>query len=267
MKKIIAITLSLALVLSLAACGGKDEQKPSGGDSIPSASQQTEQTDSVPENSQQTEQSSSKPNESKPSESQPSDEEKRLAEKADTFAVSFGAYEGQPIAWRVLSVDVPNERALLITKDCLAEMKFHEDEDREALQGLTWRTSDLRVWLTGEFYFSSFTDEEKERILEVENPQDTNSETGAKEPDGYETTDTVFILSASEMLQYFAEDEDMAGFLGGESVAYWTRTPGNDTSGYVCTYSDGGLYMTGNSVYSTGVAVRPAVWVDLSDGQ
>ena len=255
MKRVIALLLSLLLALSLAACGGGNEQKPSGGDGTPSASQQTGQ------------QPSSKPDESKPNESQPSDEGKRLAEKADTFAVSFGNYEGQPIAWRVLSVDVQNERALLITKDCLAEMKFHENEDTEALQGLTWRTSDLRVWLTGDFYFSSFTDEEKERILEVENPQDTNSETGAKEPDGYETTDTVFILSASEMLQYFADDEDMAGFIGDESFSYWTRTPGNDTTGYVCTYSGGGLYMIGNSVYSTGVGVRPAVWVDLSDGQ
>ena len=266
MKKLFALLLALIMVLSLAACGGntttggKDEEKP------PASSENTESVkpsapqpapDSGPVESEPVE---SEPEKSESAESESSDVEKSMAEKADALAVSFGTYNGQPISWRVLDIDVPNERALLITKDCLTELQFHA----EAPEDLTYRVSDLRVWLVGDFHYSSFTDEEKERIIEVENPQDTNSETGAREPEGYETTDTVFILSASEMQQYFADDEDMAGFLNGEDISYWTRTPGNDTTGYVCTYTGGGLYMTGNQADSTGVAVRPAIWVDLS---
>ena len=253
MKKLFALLLALAMVFSLAACGGGDDDKtPGNDDKTPSSSGQH-----TPSN---------KPDESKPAESQqstdstPSDEEKLLAEKADAIAIGFGSYNGSPIKWRVLDIDIASERALLITEDCLAEAQFHA----EAPEDLTYRVSDLRVWLIGDFHYSSFTDEEKERIIEVENPQDTNSETGASEPEGYETTDTVFILSATEMQKYFADDEDMVGTLNGEDISYWTRTPGNDTTGYVCTYTGGGLYMTGNQADSTGIAVRPAIWVDLS---
>lgn len=184
-------------------------------------------------------------------------------EVADELAISFGTYNGKDIGWQVLDVDALNERALLITKNCLEEVKFHNESNFE---DLTWRTSDLRVWLIGDFYTASFTADEKAKIIEVENPLDINSETGAKEPEGYETTDTVFILSATEMLKYFKSNENMVGKFNNEPKSYWTRTPGNDTTGYVCTYADldGGLYMTGNSANSTEVYVRPAIWVDIS---
>jgi len=259
MKKFLVVSMTIALLLSLTACSSKvDDIGELIEDVMQNGSQQQE--DETPDSTEQKKQTS-KPDESqKSTDSQLSDEEKLLVEKADKIAVGFGNYNEQPIAWRVLTVDVQNERALLITKDCIKEVQFHA----ETPEDLTYRASDLRVWLTGEFHFAYFTDEEKERIIEAENPQDTNSETGAREPEGYETTDTAFILSASEMLQYFENDEDMMATLNGEAISYWTRTPGNDTKGYVCTYADGGLYMTGNQVDSTGVAVRPAIWVDIS---
>ena len=46
MKKILALALALALVLSLAACGGKDDPKPSGGSS---GGQQTQQPANTPD--------------------------------------------------------------------------------------------------------------------------------------------------------------------------------------------------------------------------
>lgn len=47
MKKILALTIVLAMALSLAACGGKDDPKPSGN-SDPSTSQQTQQPSDAP---------------------------------------------------------------------------------------------------------------------------------------------------------------------------------------------------------------------------
>jgi len=217
--------------------------------------------DNNTENNNQIEQKENDDKENNNDTNNESNAQKTLNEIADELAISFGTYNGESIAWKVLHVDEDNARALLITKDVIEQTKFHDEEN---LEDLTWRTSDLRVWLIGDFHSSSFTSEEKEKIFEVENPQDTNSETGAKEPDGYETTDTVFILSATEMLKYFDKDEDMAATYNGEPISYWTRTPGNDTTGYVCTYSDGGLYMTGNRANSTTVGVRPAIWVNLS---
>lgn len=58
MKKILALTLALMTALSLAACGGgNDDKAPSGGeDKVPGGSQQIEQNTPNPGTSQQTEQ-------------------------------------------------------------------------------------------------------------------------------------------------------------------------------------------------------------------
>lgn len=242
MKKLFALLLALVMVFALAACGGGDATPADSGK--PADSQQGQTAD--------------KPDTSKPQ----TEATKTPEETAAALASGFGSYNGQSIVWRVLDIDLVNERALLISSDCIDEVLFHETEPTEEL---TWETSDLRKWLGGEFYETAFTAEQRAKILTVTNPADTNSESGAQ--GGNDTTDTVFILSASEMKKYFADDADMAGFLNGEDISYWTRTPGDSTQGYVCTYgdSDGGLYMTGNWATSTEVAVRPAIWVNLSD--
>ena len=159
-----------------------------------------------------------------------------------------------------MSVDVENKMALLITKDGLDFMRFNEESTEE----LTWESSTLRAWLGGEFFDTAFTDVQKNKILEVSNPADTNDESGIH--GGNDTMDKVFILSATEMIKLFKDDADMIASFGGEPVSYWTRTLGNDTSGYVCTYSEGGgLYMTGNAANAETVIVRPAILVDVSN--
>ncbi len=229
MKKFLAILLAALLMLSLVACGSEEKEEPS--------SEGEQQSDNVTES------------------------DRNLEEIAAETALGFGSYNGQPIVWRVLDIDTENKKVLLISKDCIDEVLFHESEPTEEL---TWESSDLRKWLGGDFYNTAFTDEEKIRILEVTNAADTNSESGTK--GGNDTVDKVFILSASEMVKYFIDDADMASTFNGENFSYWTRTPGDNTQGYVCTYGDsnGGLYMTGNWATSTTVAFRPAIWVNLA---
>ena len=173
----------------------------------------------------------------------------------DSF--TLGTYNGKALEWEVLAVDKKNEKALLITKDCIDKISFHGVEE-----AVTWESSDLRAWLGGEFYDTAFTDEQKVKILEVVNPADTNTEYGTD--GGNDTTDKVFILSASEMLQYFNDYEDMVVFFEGEEESYWTRTPGSIPTNFVCTNSYGGLFSGGNQVINADVAVRPALWLDLS---
>lgn len=182
----------------------------------------------------------------------------KVKQAGDT--ASYGAYNGQPIEWLALAVDLENEKALLVTKDCICIRQFHESDDTT---GLSWETSDIRVWLNGEFYDTAFQTEQKAMLLETTVITPPNSESGAA--GGNDTTDKVFLLSEQEVKQYFTSDEAMAAQCQGEDCSWWTRTPGNDNSGYVCTYTDGGLYMTGNTAYSTGVAVRPAIWISLSN--
>ena len=236
MKKILALLLALMLALSLAACGGgNDTPDPSG-----SGTSQPEQTS---DNTQPT----------------TGGEKEALVKQAGDTA-SYGAYNGQPIEWLALAVDLENEKALLVSKDCICIRQFHESDDTT---GLSWETSDIRVWLNGEFYDTAFQAEQKAMLLETTVITPPNSESGAA--GGNDTLDRVFQLSEQEVKQYFTSDEAMVAQCQGEDCSWWTRTPGNDNSGYVCTYTDGGLYMTGNTAYSTGVAVRPAIWISLSD--
>lgn len=67
MKKVLALSLALVLALSLAACGGKDDPKPSGNND-PGTSQQTRQ----PSNAPGTDEPDDPPD--KPDDSQPSGE-------------------------------------------------------------------------------------------------------------------------------------------------------------------------------------------------
>ena len=65
MKKILTLTLALMMALSLAACGGKDDPKPSGNND-PGTSQQEPSNTPDPGTSQQKEQPSNTPVDSQP---------------------------------------------------------------------------------------------------------------------------------------------------------------------------------------------------------
>lgn len=69
MKKILVLTFALMMALSLAACGGgNDDKAPSGGeDKVPGGNQQTEQNTLNPGTSQQADQLRDTPDESQPS--------------------------------------------------------------------------------------------------------------------------------------------------------------------------------------------------------
>lgn len=81
----------------------------------------------------------------------------KVKQAGDT--ASYGTYNGQPIEWLALAVDLENEKALLVSKDCICIRQFHESDDTT---GLSWETSDIRVWLNGEFYDTAFQTEQKQ---------------------------------------------------------------------------------------------------------
>jgi hypothetical protein len=167
----------------------------------------------------------------------------------------------------VLAVDTSDEehqKALLIAKDCIAMLPFLAAGSGNAEEA-TWENSTLRPWLNGEFYNAAFTAEQQAIILDTQISIPPNSESNAE--DKSQTTDKVFLLTEAQCRQYFADDEAMDAQYNGESVSWWTLTPGNDLSGRVCTYGDGGggLYMTGNQVTTAdGCGVRPAIWIDIT---
>ena len=133
MKKILVLAAALCLALCVFGAGCVDNDEPSGGGGASSG-------------------------------------EELDVKVGDSFTI--GTYNGKALEWDVLAVDTKNEKALLITKDCIGYVRFHDTQPPE---DLTWETSTLRAWLAGEFADAAFSNAEKADILTVVNSNPPNS--------------------------------------------------------------------------------------------
>ena len=192
---------------------------------------------------------------------------------AEARTVSFGRYyqanskEKTPIEWLVL--DEADDRLLLITRDCLDEIPYHE-----RVANVTWETCMLRKWMNGEFLSVAFSDGERDAIIAAKLP-------AGKDPrysthPGNDTTDRVFALSSAEVVKYLPREEDRRcvptayarsrGTYVNRSgdCAWWTRSPGPDNTqaSYLSSYGTFGDLT--HYVDDRVIAARPAVWVRRS---
>ncbi len=183
-------------------------------------------------------------------------------------AVQLGGHD-----WRVLAVE--EGRMLVLCETVLEARAYHPSGG-----AITWEECDLRDYLNGDFYEQTFSDEEKDRILEVELANKSNSQYGTG--GGNNTIDKVFVLNIKEVEEYIPEVADrIAQDANGETVVWWLRTPGRgkeyaaivDTSGYVYYHGilvvdagdneNTGLTGAASGDYASGVqgGVRPAMWI------
>ena len=170
----------------------------------------------------------------------------------------------EPIEWLVL--EEQDDRTLLLSRYALASLPWHDD--REAV---TWDASDIRAVLNGVFLEAAFTDAEREAILAVE--LDNGDDMGYGTPVGANTTDKVFLLSASEGLRYLPETADRAvsptdyarkqgAYTNGEgNCAWWLRSPGMTPTSPAYFASAGDVGNRAHEVDETIIGVRPAIWV------
>ncbi len=184
----------------------------------------------------------------------------------------------EPMEWLVLAQE--GDRALLISRYALTTRAF---------DGSTWEQSSLRSWLNEDFLKWSFTDEEKQRILETDLSADRNP-SFSTDP-GKATRDRIFLLSLAEYEKYFPGNSgaceattDCARYAycskeGSGRLCYWMlRTPGCDSDcimlvsprgepfgGYVKQENDSAYYSWQMliSVQNGSLAVRPAMWISL----
>lgn len=165
--------------------------------------------------------------------------------------VTFGKYE-----WQVLAVE--DNRALIITKDCVAERAYNT-----TVKSITWKwweSCSLRSYLNGTWYNSAFNDNEKAKIRTTNVVNPYNSWYGTEGEN--DTKDKVFLLSGDEANEYFSSDNDRIAKYNGKAVVWWLRTSANSgDSLYVDT--DGYVYYSYYSVNDTSVGVRPALWINL----
>ncbi|MCL2195889.1 MAG: DUF6273 domain-containing protein [Oscillospiraceae bacterium] len=113
--------------------------------------------------------------------------------------VTFGGYE-----WRVL--DVQGSSALLITEHIIELRPFHEVDDRDSFDGITWEHSDIRAWLNGPF-LNRFSRADRNRIVQTMVRNDDNPWFGTA--GGNNTQDHVFLLSLEEVVQYFGDSGEL----------------------------------------------------------
>jgi hypothetical protein len=118
----------------------------------------------------------------------------RLEQPGMDDLLEFGAYpqssltgNKEPILWRIL--DRSEDQVLLLSDPILDCKRYHHD-----FVDTTWRDSDLRAWLNGEFFEQAFDSAERKMIERT-----TCSDNGEGTPD---TVDQVFLLSVKEVRMF-----------------------------------------------------------------
>lgn len=158
--------------------------------------------------------------------------------------------------WQVL--ETKDGKALVVSEKILSQRSYHSADE-----AITWKHSEMRRYLNGEFYETTFSAEEKGQIAEtriVNNDNRKYNTTG-----GSDTTDKVFLLSLDEAEKYF--DDNLARTTltkKGEESHWWLRSPGCEqvTAAYV-EYDGIICYGYGHwsGILSSG-GVRPALWLN-----
>jgi len=108
--------------------------------------------------------------------------------------IPFGKHK-----WRVLKTD--GNSALIITESVIEQRAYHEE-----FTEITWEHCDLRKYLNKQFY-DTFDPADRERILETRITDCDNPWYGTKW--GNPTVDKIFLLSTTEVLQYFGDSGDL----------------------------------------------------------
>ncbi len=209
---------------------------------------------------------------------------------------TFGSFEQdgistdgfEPIEWRVLDIDGPGRRALVISVRSLTGMPYHYFET-----GVTWETCSLRNWLNDKFLYTAFTAAEREAIPGswTDNGPGQGDPAFAA-PGGNDTWDRLFLLSCREVERYFdgsrmdAKREAWPDRLAaptryartrgaycpdyfrtdsGEYAGWWwLRSPGSHPS-QACYVDNNGPIHTIRVNKETG-GVRPAMWICFDGG-
>ena len=186
--------------------------------------------------------------------------------------VTFGTFEDEPIVWDVLESEEDSQ--LLITHNVLT----HKVYDSETA-AMNWEDSELREWLNGEFYNTSFTEDEQSRIQTVNNTNSDyvkyykkycrhqGSECEVNPNACGDTEDKVFLPSWEEIVKYYGIERRktnevsynaIAKYRDGDNSNWWLRNTGYDegTTFAMAVVFNGEL---GGYYVDTDKGVRPVI--------
>ncbi len=105
-----------------------------------------------------------------------------------TYPQTRGGNDCTPIEWKILAYE--DDRVLIISHYALDSQKYNSKP-----VDVTWESCSLRTWLNSSFIPKAFTDAEQMCIMNTT-------------PDGEPLQDKVFLLSSTQVQEYFPKDED-----------------------------------------------------------
>jgi hypothetical protein len=217
---------------------------------------------------------------------QPKNDNIRNDETPDLSILTFGGME-----WLVLKY--VSKDAFLLTKDLVAAGIPYHDSNAP----VTWKTSSIRKWLN-ETFINRFSTSEQERIILNIQKNDKNPWYGSG--DDEHTSDKVFLLSVSELIEHMGDSGGLEkrsdnGWVDellhkGKSCAiddefntkrrakykdnhtwWWLRTPGYSELYAAYVNINGIIFLNGENVVDDGGShghanrpgVRPAIWLRI----
>lgn len=169
------------------------------------------------------------------------------------FQQDYG--DKQPILWRVLYTE--RNKALLLSEVILDTRPYDDNSNN-------WETSEIREWLNNDFYFSAFSEKEKNAIIQ------NNTLGNIFLPSKEELTEARFGFNKSidkkdknrvAFSSTYALDNSLWTNDELGSSSYYTRTERKENLYLVC--SEGNLLVA--SVNRDNVGIRPAMWVNIDD--
>lgn len=189
--------------------------------------------------------------------------------------ISFGAYEQdnntsngkEAIEWLVLAKE--GDKTLVISRYALDCQQYNT-----SYTNVTWETCSLRKWLNETFISNAFSSDEQKLIQNTTVTADKNPTHGTSP--GKNTTDKVFLFSVNEAERYFSSDNVRAckptqyALTNGayannnnSNCCWWLRSPGIYQNDAAFVRGGGNVYVNGDDVNDTSVAVRPAMWIEF----
>ena len=196
-----------------------------------------------------------------------------LSEAEIGSTVFFGSYEQdndtsngkEDIEWIVLAKE--GNQALVISKYALDCSQYDT-----SMSDTAWETCFLRQWLNGTFLKAAFSPAEQNSIASSTVTADMNP--SYRTSPGNDVTDKVFLLSITEVNQYFGSDEArrcvpteyakaQRVFMWKTNCLWWLRSPGSLSDHAALVHGSGYVDINGRGVFNILGGVRPALWIDL----
>lgn len=210
-----------------------------------------------------------------------------LNQKKDISINQFHTIKLGQLEWYILMEK--QDRKLCLSKNVIDIRKYSDIHST-----VTWGNSQIRFWLNSAFY-NEFLSDEQYLVCDTVLNNSCNPIYGTYA--GQNTTDKVFLLSYSEVVECFmnlnlestnvdllsyASDnaaliatvkmsqEQLAdasirtgidySMINGQSIGWWLRTPGADSKRVVRINCNGAIRLHGREANRNLVGVRPALW-------